>query len=474
MVVIIIVAVMFVAVTSWVIRWYCMRRLKAKSKLRSRRNRSIHAANIQATSPSNTTGRSSGTPSFPAFDRRTRGIQSPVTGERGRGNQDVQHGRLTPRSREQTSARGRRNPDLEFASNRTRQTSREHDSRRGKRALNLEGGRREPGSGRRWQTPDTNFVPNGPRSHKEAGMQYEPNSGRSRRDTYKMCKAETVTRNPTSNDAAPSSSGTVYTGRNTYERVAQFAQLAAFEAPSPSPVRPQRPIQSIPVSDAVPKHIRAPAQNARPAPSAPSMPKRTEYYIEESPVAADYDILSPKTARSLASVASSATTVVVPGRNRPTALQQGRRPQHAPAVASYYQPGYSVDDAKSFGGESRFSESKYDESGFGNKQKAPGNYLDSFMSKDSSMAWSRASGLSDDSYYLAPPTNLACIPVIEAPREDDDALSEDAYSDWGHSTHQTSDDFRSTAASYSAKDASFFSVNSDFSDSSSMFKEREF
>lgn len=82
------------------------------------------------------------------------------------------------------------------------------------------------------------------------------------------------------------------------------------------------------------------------------------------------------------------------------------------------------------------------------------------------MAWS---GVSDDSYYHAAASNTARIPVIEAPHDDDDARSEDAYSDWGHSTQQ-SDAFRSTAAS----DASFFSVNSDFADSKNVFKESEF
>ncbi|KAL4150372.1 hypothetical protein PRNP1_009774 [Phytophthora ramorum] len=77
MIVIIVVAVVFVALVSWVVRTYCMGRSAKQSKLPSRRNRSI---NFDATSPTNLTGRTSATPSFPAFDRRTRAMQSP-TGE---------------------------------------------------------------------------------------------------------------------------------------------------------------------------------------------------------------------------------------------------------------------------------------------------------------------------------------------------------------------------------------------------------
>ncbi|KUF98100.1 Myosin heavy chain IB [Phytophthora nicotianae] len=285
---------------------------------------------------------------------------------------------------------------------------------------------------------------------------------------------------PASNNGAEPSGGTVYTGRNTYERVAQFAQLAAFEAPPPPPPRPQKPIKPVPVSDPVPKNARAPP------PPRPPAPKRPAFHIPDDPLPTDYDILSPKTARSLApSVASSATTVVAPGRNRPTPLQQNRRPQYTNAAPSYYQSGYSRDDnnyAESTGfDDSRFDESKYDESNYGdsrydessyesNKFKGTNNYDDSFVSEVSSMAWSGASGLSDDSYYHAAPSNTARIPVIEAPRDDDDDHSEDGYSDWGHSTQHSSDAFRSTAGS----DASFFSVNSDFADSKNVFKEREF
>ncbi|POM80268.1 Hypothetical protein PHPALM_1918 [Phytophthora palmivora] len=162
-------------------------------------------------------------------------------------------------------------------------------------------------------------------------------------------------------------------------------------------------------------------------------------------------------------------------------INQNRRPQYSTATPSYYQSGYGHDnnyDQSRFD-DSRFDESKYDESdygdsrydesGYGNKFKATNNYDDSFVSEVSSMAWSGASGLSDDSYYHAAASNTARIPVIDAPNDDDDARSEDGISDWGHST-QASNAFRSTAAS----DASFFSVNSDFAESKNVFKEREF
>jgi len=128
LVVIIVVAVVFVALVSWVVRAYCMRRASDQSKLASRRNRSNRGTNFEATSPTiNGTNRSSATPSFPAFDRRTRAMQSPTTA-RGRGNQDQQRaGRNTPRGREPSSGRGRRTPDIEFGPT---------------------GGRREPTSGR--------------------------------------------------------------------------------------------------------------------------------------------------------------------------------------------------------------------------------------------------------------------------------------------------------------------------------------
>ncbi|KAI9918928.1 hypothetical protein PsorP6_012151 [Peronosclerospora sorghi] len=267
--------------------------------------------------------------------------------------------------------------------------------------------------------------------------------------------------------------GTVYTGLNSYERVAQFAQLAAFEAPAPPPPsRPPKPIQTVAVSDAIPKRVRAPAQPPRqaaqtPRQAAPPAPKHPSFYIDENLVNEDYDILSPKTARSLApSIASAATTVIAPGRNRPTPLQQGRRAQQSNATPSYYQSGYSRDDNK-YGDENRYGNDKRDETGLKSTFKATSNYNDSFVSESS--AWSAASDISDDSYYHAAPSNTARIPVIEAPRDDDDQ-SEDGYSDWGHSTQQNADDFRSTGAS----DSSFFSVNSDFSNSTSVFKEREF
>ncbi|KAL3658003.1 hypothetical protein V7S43_017046 [Phytophthora oleae] len=541
MVVIIVVAVVFVALVSWVVRAYCMRRSAAQSKLASRRNRSNRGTNFDATSPTNMTGRSSATPSFPAFDRRTRAMQSPSGGSRG-----GLSGRNTPRGREPNPGRGGREPtsarrnqdiDAQFAPGGARDISREPASGRGRRNQSqksdapfpplggprreptsgrgrrspdldapfppFSGPRREPTSGRGRKTPDidAHFVPTGPRGFREAGPQREPTSGRGRRDNAYQAEPAMRTpprvkqhaspkqpaRPPTNNTPEPSG-GTVYTGRNTYDRVAAFAQLAAFEAPPPPPPRPQKAIKPVPVSDPVPKNARAPPP-ARPA------PKRPVFQIPEDPLPADYDILSPKTARSLApSVASSATTVVAPGRNRPTPLQQNRRPQYSNAPPSYYQSGFSRDDnkyAESKGlddsrfdeskyeasdyGDSRYDESnygdsRYDESSFEGKFKAKNRYDESFVSEVSSMAWSGASGLSDDSYYHAADSNTARIPVIEAPHDDDDDHSEDGYSDWGHSTQHSADAFRSTAAS----DASFFSVNSDFTDSKSVFKEREF
>ncbi|KAK1929189.1 hypothetical protein P3T76_015317 [Phytophthora citrophthora] len=445
-----------------------------------------------------------------------RGGREPASA-RGRRNQDIdaQFAPGGPRdiTREPASGRGRRNPsqksDAPFPP--LGGPRREPTSGRGRRSPDLDapfpplgGLRREPTSGRGRNAPDidSQFAPNGPRGFREAGPQREPTSGRGRRDNGYQAEAVTrtppramqhaspkkPTRPPTNNGPEPSG-GTVYTGRNTYDRVAAFAQLAAFEAPPPPPPRPQKAIKPVPVSDPIPKIARAPP------PARPPAPKRPVFQIPEDPLPADYDILSPKTARSLApSVASSATTVVAPGRNRPTPLQQNRRPQYSNAPPSYYQSGYSRDDnkyAESKGlddsrfdeskyeesdyGDSRYDESnygdsRYDESGFDNKFKAKNRYDESFVSEVSSMAWSGASGLSDDSYYHAADSNTARIPVIDAPNDDDDAHSEDGYSDWGHSTQHSADAFRSTAAS----DASFFSVNSDFTDSKSVFKEREF
>ncbi|KAL4094331.1 hypothetical protein PRIC1_009992 [Phytophthora ramorum] len=507
MIVIIVVAVVFVALVSWVVRTYCMGRSAKQSKLSSRRNRSI---NFDATSPTNLTGRTSATPSFPAFDRRTRAMQSPTAGgrgrgeprgantPRGRGNPDMPRGRNTPRgrdagNREPNSGRGRRNPDLDFGRVRS---EREPASGRGRRKPEVELGRirsdREPTSGRGRKNPDLEFgargrgdreptsgrgrrnpdMPNG--AH--AGMQREPNSGRGRRNPdmprgkYQVeppmrpdrtpprdqrVKQHVTPRLPAARPAPEPPGGTVFTGRNTYERVAQFAQLAAFEAPPPPPPRPQRPIQPVKVADAIPKHARGPAPNAKPARPAP--PKRPGFYIPEDPAALDYASMSPKTSRSLApSVASSATTIVAQGRNRPTPLQQGRRQQYSAPAPPRFQSN-SLDDS---GFESKF-ESKFE---------ASGNYDDSFVSEVSSMAWSGASGLSDESYYQAAPSNTARIPVIDAPNDDDEGSEADNYSDWGQST-QASEAFRSTAAS----DASFFSVNSDFTDTqTTAFKEREF
>ncbi|KAI9981198.1 hypothetical protein PInf_008842 [Phytophthora infestans] len=553
MVVIIVVAVVFVALVSWVVRSYCMRRSAAEGKLASRRNRSHHSTNFEATSPTNITGRSSGTPSFPAFDRRTRAMQSPTTNSgRSAGGRS---GRNTPRSRETNSSRGRRNQDIDaqFAPGGPRDVTREPASGRGRRKQELDaplpplgGPRREPTSGRGRRNPDNDapfpplggprreptsgrgrrnpdddapfpplggprreptsgrgrnntdidaqFASNGPRGLREPGR--EPTSGRGRRDNAeaamrtppreqqraKQHASPKQAARPASNKRPEPAGGTVYTGRNTYDRVAQFAQLAAFEAPPPPPPRPQKPIKSVHVSDPVPKNARAPPP-ARPVAPARPVPKRPAFHIPDDPLPTDYDILSPKTARSLApSVASSATTVVAPGRNRPTPLQQNRRPQYPNAAPSYYQSGYDNKYAESTGfDDSRFDESKYDESNYGdsrydessyesNKFKSTNNYDDSFVSEVSSMAWSGASGLSDDSYYHAAPSNTARIPVIEAPRDDDDDHSEDGYSDWGHSTQHSADEYRSTAAS----DASFFSVNSDFADTKKNFKEREF
>ncbi|KAF1780672.1 hypothetical protein GQ600_13733 [Phytophthora cactorum] len=461
MVVIIVVAVVFVALVSWVIRSYCMRRSSAKGKLASNRNRSHHSTNFEATSPTNMTGRSSATPSFPAFDRRTRAMQSPTTTS---GRSAGRSGRNTPRSRETNSSRGRNTP-----------RSRETNSSRGRRNQDIDaqfapGGPRTSPASRRLavdgrtrtmthrshRSVALDFAPNGPRGIREPGR--EPTSGRGRRDNG--YQADAAMRTPPKQPSRPAptngpqpSGGTVYTGRNTYERVAQFAQLAAFEAPPPPPPRPQKAIKPVPVSDPVPKIARAPPP-ARPA------PKRPAFHIPDDPLPTDYDILSPKTARSLApSVASSATTVVAPGRNRPTPLQQNRRPQYPSAVPSYYQSGYSRDDnkyAESTGfDDSRFDESKYDESNYGDSRYDESSYESKKFKSTNNY---------DDS------SNTARIPVIEVPRDDDDDHSEDGYSDWGHSTQHSSDAFRSTAAS----DASFFSVNSDFTDSKSVFKEREF
>ncbi|KAG6587302.1 Myosin heavy chain IB [Phytophthora cinnamomi] len=338
---------------------------------------------------------------------------------------------------------------------------------------------REPKSGHGRREPDMQYGP-GP------GMQREPTSAHGRRNPdappmrppprEQQRAKQIASPRPVRPNAPEPPGGTVY-GRDTYDRVAQFAHLAAFEAPPPPPPRPQKPIKPVPVADPLPKYARAPPPSAvRPPPADPG------FTIDESQSPMDYDILSPKTARSLApSVASSATTVVAPGRNRPTPLQQNRRP---PPPPTYYENSFEeskLDESKF--GESKFDDSRYDESRYGDSRydesrydetrfkggkdfKATNSFDDSFVSEVSSMAWS---GVSDDSYYHAAASNTARIPVIEAPQDDDDDRSEDGYSDWGHSTQQ-SDAFRSTAAS----DASFFSVNSDFADSKNVFKESEF
>uniref|UniRef100_A0AAV1U1X7 Uncharacterized protein n=1 Tax=Peronospora matthiolae TaxID=2874970 RepID=A0AAV1U1X7_9STRA len=472
LVLIIVVAVIFVALVSYIIRSYCVRRAKAERKLATRRNRSMRSLNFDATSPSNATGRSSATPSFPAYDKCSRANPSPTAYERA---QEVKSGRgrepMPDRGHELISGRGRKTPDTAFVLNGAPPMNREPKSGRGLQYLDMEesfaskparAGNREPGSAPGRKIPG--YEPDH-RGHREPRGQHEPSSGRGRRENAGVYGAQQPVKAPPKN-AAPSG-GTVLAGRNTYERVVQFAQLAAFEAPPAPPLRPHKPIQSVPVTNAVPKRARTTASNARPA--APSPPG---FYIDEAPMTTDYDILSPKSARSLApSVASSATTIVAPGRNRPTPLQHGRRPQYAaaPAPCHYLRDEALYGDESSYN-ESTYDESRYDESGFNSKFKSLRNYDESFVSEVSSMAWSGASGLSDESFYRAAPSNMARIPLIEAPRDDDDAHSEDAYSDWGNSTLRSTDDSRSTSAS----DASFFSVNSDFTDSISVSKELEF
>ncbi|CAI5729963.1 unnamed protein product [Peronospora destructor] len=141
MIVIIIIAVVFVALVSWAIRWYCLRRSKAKSKPSALRNWNTHNPNM-----TNSTGRSS--PSFPAFDRRPREIQTPITGERGLGNQGPQRGRATPRGYKPNSGRGRRNPAIGLAPNRAQSMDRELNCGYNNRNPYMDGPRREPDSGR--------------------------------------------------------------------------------------------------------------------------------------------------------------------------------------------------------------------------------------------------------------------------------------------------------------------------------------
>ncbi|KAG6965316.1 hypothetical protein JG687_00005491 [Phytophthora cactorum] len=348
MVVIIVVAVVFVALVSWVIRSYCMRRSSAKGKLASNRNRSHHSTNFEATSPTNMTGRSSATPSFPAFDRRTRAMQSPTTTSVA-----------ADETRTSTRSLLREVPGTSPASRRLAVDGRTQTmTHRSHRSVALDVSRLPAVDGE-----TRTMMRRSRRSGGHVVNQLRVAAGKTLTLSLLLTDLEELENQDPSRPAPTNgpqpSGGTVYTGRNTYERVAQFAQLAAFEAPPPPPPRPQKAIKPVPVSDPVPKIARAPPP-ARPA------PKRPAFHIPDDPLPTDYDILSPKTARSLApSVASSATTV---------------------------------------------------------------------------------------------------------PRDDDDDHSEDGYSDWGHSTQHSSDAFRSTAAS----DASFFSVNSDFTDSKSVFKEREF
>lgn len=499
-VVIIVVAVVFVALLSWVVRSFCKRRSSKDSKFASRRNRNGPNTSADATSPTYITGTSSTTPPFPAFDRRAREIQSPTSKSRGgRG------GRGAPSVHDSSSGRDRRNQDIDayLAQGGSRDVTRDSRNQRNPEIdapfLPL-GPRREPTSGRGRRNPETDssvtplgrreptsgqgrqnsgYDADGFRSFKEPALQREPTSGRGQADAMRSQPRDQRNKQnqpsrPVEKIATEPSGGTVYTGRNTYDRVAQFAQLAAFEAPPPLPPRPQKPIQPVPMANLVSKNTRAP-QPARPA---RTVPKRSAFHVPDNPSPTYHDILSPKTARSLApSIASQATTVVAAGRNRPTPLQQNRRPPYTNAPSSYYQPGLTHQNntnAESHGlslndsnyDESDYGNSRYNESNYRGKYKGQTNYDDSFVSEVSSMAWSEASGLSEDSYYRAVPTSTARIPVIEPTHDDDDAHSADGYSDWSHS----SDAFRSTAAS----DMSLFSVNSDFNDSTSDFKEREF
>ncbi|RLN37189.1 hypothetical protein BBJ28_00011968 [Nothophytophthora sp. Chile5] len=94
----------------------------------------------------------------------------------------------------------------------------------------------------------------------------------------------------------------------------------------------------------------------------------------------------------------------------------------------------------------------------------------------SELAWSTASGLSDNSgYYQPAPSRTAHIPMMDA-MSDDEVSELGGFSDWGASTQRSADVNRSTGAS----SASFFSVNSDFTDDNGSVdhryghKEREF
>lgn len=464
MVAIIVVAVVIVSLISWFIRSYCKRRSKSGEKLASGQSCNQQTTTLDGTSPTYVTGRSPAVPSFPAFDSRTRGMQSPSSSShKSRGARNI------PRAHESVSGRGQHNHDIDaqFAPGGVRHVSSEPTSGRQYPIANApvpsSGSRREPTSLRGKQNPRVDDQ-RGPDSFQRA--QREPVSGRSR---------------PVSSKGMDPSGGTVYASHSTLERAAQFAQLAVFEAPPPPP-RPHKMAKAVPTMNPVSKNAMMPPSNR-------SAAKRPIYHIPDDPLPTDYDILSPKTARSLApSIASSATTVVAAGRNRPTPNQQNRRPPYQTNSSSYFQSDFRRDDnkyAETMGlNDSTFVDSKYEESDYGESRydesthkgqfKSANNYVDSFVSEVSSMAWSDASGISEDSYYQAVPSSMARIPVIEAPHDDDDTNSADRYCDWG----QQSAAFRSTSGSdtsfFAASDASVFSENSDFNESKNDFKEREF
>lgn len=497
MITIIVVCIVFVALVSWVVRSYCARKAAAQEKRMGRR------MNFEAQSPTQATGTSSATPpSFPAFDRRSRAMNSPRSGPRdgrrsphanaprGRGSARAQRGPSSARDRDRAGNNGPRgyaSPRSQPSSNgRGRGDSPHSSNSSGRRGDSTHSGsnRSRDRRSRRADSPHTSTAsrdraldieqlseprsrdhrdaPRGQNGARNAGMQRGGNprggngprargqEGMRRQEHQKRAERPAPRGQKPARQANQPSGGVVHEdGRDTIDHIALFAQQAAFQAPPPPPprIKPQtKPIRPVRVAEPIPKNARKPERRAAPQPAPRRQPGPLR--IDDDPIPIRY----PSSAMSMApSVASSATTVLAPGRRRVTPVVQERRQQ--PSTVAPPPVAYHLDSP---------NQSKLD---------------DSFASEaPSGLAWSAASSLSDDSYYHAAPTGKGRIPVIDVPSPSEDGKSEVGdFSDWGGSTQQSADMYnRSTGAS----SASFFSVNSDFTDSGSVFqytkKEREF
>ncbi|RLN68145.1 hypothetical protein BBJ28_00019371 [Nothophytophthora sp. Chile5] len=386
MIAIIVICVVFVALVSWFVRSYCLKRAASQDKA------SDPSPNFNAPSPTHTVGSSTTPASFPAFDRRTRSANSHNSAIAARGQRSVTSQRAVP-----PTARGQRSVIPQRAVPPTA---------RGQRATSR--GQRPP--------------PYHPSQPLQPSRRVSSTTG--------------------------SSGAAVYTGPESPDGIILFAQQAAFEAPAPPPIgRPKassRPIQPVRIAEPIPRRSRSRVADPDPRRSAPRMTDGTIPMRSTSS--------SGKTTVSSApSVASSATTVVAAGRR-----WRGQTPPDRQMPVADAAPLASS---------------------LGNSRL--GTSFDSSIVSSvgtSELAWSTASGLSDNSgYYQPAPSRTAHIPMMDA-MSDDEVSELGGFSDWGASTQRSADVNRSTGAS----SASFFSVNSDFTDDNGSVdhryghKEREF